>query len=205
MPKHQVIPYEKIEEIILTCSEPRTQALLAFQYASGSRIGEMVLYRHRKRVKEYDPIEKKKVWKGEIKTFDTEGILKSNINIQPDVISWTMPNFKNSRTVFKEPFVLVQEQFLFYAIKSWLKSCGEQVFPFSDRTARELIKKEIYPLSSHSLRKSRGTHLKTIFGYDAYDIMKALGHAKVETSLAYVDADERKRKMLKKFQEEIKD
>jgi len=88
---------------------------------------------------------------------------------------------------------------LYYPIKNWLAICGEQVFPFSDRTARELIKKEIYPLSSHSLRKSRGTHLKSIFGFDAYDIMKVLGHTKIETSLFYVDIDERKTKMLKKF------
>ncbi len=199
--KHQVIPYEKIEEIILTCSDARTQALLAFQYGSGSRVGELVPYTHRKRVRAYHPVEKRKIWNGEIDTFKTEGILKSAINIQPDSISWTMPNFK-SHTKFKEPFVLVQEEFLYYTIKNWLKNCGEQVFPFSERTARKLIKEEIYPLSSHSLRKSRGTHLKSIFDYDAYDIMKALGHTKVETSLYYVDIDERKRKMLKKFNKE---
>ncbi len=202
MTKHQVIPYEKIEEIILTCSVPRTQALLAFQYASGARVGEMVEYTHQKRVRAYDPIEKKKVWGGEISTFKTSGILKSNFNIQPNIITWSMPNFKNSKTPSKEPFVLVQEAFLFYVIKSWLKTCAEQVFGFSERTARKLIKEEILPLSSHSLRKSRATHLKSVFGYDAYDIMKQLGHAKVETSLAYIDADERKQKMLKKFKEE---
>ncbi len=198
MTKHQVIPYEKIEEIILTCTAPRTQALLAFQYGAGARVGELVPYTHRKRILEVDSVTKNKAWGGKIKAFKTNGVLKSNVNIQADSISWTMPNFK-SHVTSKEPFVLVQEEFLYYTIKNWLKHCAEQVFDFSERTARTLIKEEIYPLSSHSLRKSRGTHLKSVFGYDAYDIMKALGHTRVESTLSYIDVDERKQKMLQKF------
>ncbi len=200
MSKHQVIPYEHIEQSIFALNQDkRTQALVVFQYTSGARIGELLSYKHAYRVMEFNKEKGKKVWTGEIEYKQTRGLLKSNFNIQPNKISWDMPNFKAKSKPTKHPFVLKKEMggLLYIVIKKWLDGCGEEVFVIGEKTARNSIKKAIFPLSSHSLRKSRGTHLVEVFGYNAYDVMITLGHTTMASGLFYVEAVNQEKKMQK--------
>ncbi len=148
----------------------------------------------------------KKVWNGEIEEKETRGLLKSNFNIQPNKISWDMPNFKAKSKQTKNPFVLKKEMggLLYVVIKKWLEGCGEAVFEIGEKTARNLIKKAIFPLSSHSLRKSRGTHLVEVFGYNVYDVMVTLGHTTISSGLFYVEAVSQEKKMQKVLEERMK-
>jgi len=199
MSKHQVIPYQTVLDIIFNLQDKRTQALVVFQYTSGARIGELLSYTHAYRVMEYNKDKGKKVWTGEIDYRQTKGILKSNFNIQEHKISWDMPNFKAKSKPSKTPFVLRKEMdgLLYFIIKAWLKNCGEQVFEIGEKTAGNAIKNAIFPLSSHSLRKSRGTHLVEVFGYNVYDVMNWLGHTSMGSGLFYVEAVSQEEKMRK--------
>lgn len=204
MSKHQVIPYESIEEIIFGLNhDKRAQALVVLQYTSGARVGELVHYKHSYKVMVYSKDKGKKIWTGEIEEKETRGLLKSNFNIQPNKISWSMPNFKAKSKPTKNPFVLKKEMggLLFVVIKKWLESTGEAVFQIGEKTARNLIKKAIFPLSSHSLRKSRGTHLVEVFGYNVYDVMISLGHTSMASTLFYVEAVNQEKKMQKVLEE----
>ena len=200
MSKHQVIPYETIEEIIFGLNhDKRTQALVTFQYTSGARIGELLSYKHTHRIMEFNKDKGKNVWTGKIEYKQTRGLLKSNFSILPHKISWDMPNFKAKSKPFKSPFVLKKEMggLLYIVIKKWLESCGEEVFSIGEKTARNSIKKAVFPLSSHSLRKSRGTHLVEIFNYTVYDVMASLGHTSMGSGLFYVEAVNQEKKMQK--------
>ena len=204
MSKHQVIPYEKIEELIFELNhDKRTQALIVFQYASGARVGELVSYKHTHRVMEFNKEEGKKVWTGETKNNETHGLRKMNFNIQPDKISWSMPNFKAKSKPTKNPFVLKNEMggLMYIVIKNWLGNCGEQVFEIGEKTARNAIKNAIFPLSSHSLRKSRATHLVEIFGFNSYDILNYLGHTRMSSTIFYIEAVDQEKKMQKVLEE----
>lgn len=198
MSKHQVIPYETIEEIIFGLNhDKRTQALVTFQYTSGARVGELLKYNHTHRVTVYNKEKGRKVWTGKTKHNETYGLRKNNFNIQPHKISWSMPNFKAKSKPSKNPFVLRKEMsgVMYLVIKNWLAYCGEQVFQIGEKTARNSIKKAVFPLSSHSLRKSRGTHLVEIFGFNPYDILNYLGHTRISSGLFYVEAVNQEKKM----------
>ncbi len=154
-------------------------------------------YKHSYRVMVYDKEKGRKVWTGEIEYKETRGLLKSNFNIQPHKISWEMPNFKAKSKPTKSPFVLKKEMggLLYVVIKKWLEGCEEAVFSIGEKTARNVIKRAIFPLSSHSLRKSRGTHMVEIFGFNSYDILNFLGHTRMSSGLFYVEAVNQEKKM----------
>lgn len=198
MSKHQVIPYQTVLDIIFKLNhDKRTQALVVFQYSSGARVGELVSYKHCLRELVYDKDKGKKVWTGKILESQSNGLLKSNFSVQSDKISWDMPNFKAKSKPKKSPFVLKKEMggLLYTVIKNWLANCEQQVFSIGEKTARNAIKKAIFPLSSHSLRKSRGTHLVEVFNYNPYDIMATLGHTSMASGLFYVEAVNQEKKM----------
>lgn len=176
----KVLTYKEVIALLESPMEARTKALIAFQYASGCRIGELLDYQH-------------------TDGSTTKGLLKSNVKIDDESISWEMPNFKvaDEKKKLKYPFILKEEGVLWNIIYDWMGRCGEQVFELKQSRARDLIREQIQPHSSHALRRSRGTHLADTFGYNVYEIMDALGHTKMESSLAYVSAASRKSKMKK--------
>lgn len=194
--------YEEIQGLVRMKNLPwRTRALITFQYASGARIGELLLYKHRN--------------DGSI----TKGLLKTNIKVNEEegVIEWSMPNFKvkNEKKKIKFPFVLKQEKLFWNIIMVWLKGskmrgvepCGEQVFDLKQVRARQLVKKAIIDYAkssgkwhlkdhaSHALRRSRGTHLVEKFKYNAYEVMETLGHSTLQSGIHYVATVNRKEKM----------
>lgn len=214
--------YDEIKEILNMKMPWRTRALFAFQYASGCRIGELLQFHHFYKVTIKDenkkPI-KDKNGNFQYKEWDdvTQGLLKSNIKINEEegIIEWSMPNFKvkNEAKKTKCPFVLKQEELLWRIIKIHYNKCDEQVFDIRQSMARQLIREQIHKYAeetgkehlkshaSHALRRSRGTHLAQIFGYDAYEIMAALGHSSLQSGVHYVATAQRKKKMLKKLEE----
>lgn len=193
--------YDEIKELIKMDMDWRTRALITFQYASGCRIGELLVYKHR--------------LSGKV----SNGLLKSNITIndKKGIIEWSMPNFKvkNEQKQTKFPFVLKKETIFWNIIKIWLQGskkygvqpCGEQVFDLRQSRARELMRYQFKAYAkktgkwhlknhaSHALRRSRGTHLAEIFEYDAYEIMAALGHSSLQSGVHYVATARRKQKM----------
>lgn len=205
----QALEYDEILHI-LRPSNPmplRIRALMAFQYASACRIGELLQYNH----KLIDPKETKKEQKYFVKYperakierkyiyKESQGLLKSKIYIGKNKIIWKMPNFKTKKKKkqTKEPFILREEKLLWRIITLWLKQCGEQVFDLKESRARQLIRRYLKSKSSHILRKSRGTHLANIFNYTSYDIRDALGHVSLETGTHYISTADREKKMRK--------
>ena len=222
--------YDEIKELLKTSMPWRTRALFAFQYASGARIGELIPYvnHHRVSLKDEDkrPIKDKE---GNIKYKEwkdiSQGLQRSKIKINEEegIIEWEMPNFKvkNEAKKTKYPFVLKEETILWNIINIWVNGskkfgvepCQEQVFNIRQVRARQLIREQIreyadktgkthlYEHASHALRRSRGTHLAEIFGYNAYEIMDALGHSSLQSSVHYVATAQRKQKMKDKLLE----
>jgi len=178
------LTYPEIKELILNEPVKRTQALLAFQYASACRIGEILKYKH-------------KTTDGQ--EYVTQGLLKSNITIKDNEIMWQIPNFKCKKKdrVNKIGFVLKdKEQWLWEIIHSWITTSQEQIFQLSESKARQLIREALKPYgyASHTLRKSRGTHLSE-WGYNVYEIMNYLGHIRMETGLSYIAATQMRKKI----------
>jgi len=203
------LEYDEILDL-LKPSNPmpfRTRSLITFQYASSSRIGELLDYDHTlvspKETKEEKAYYQKHPEGRNYIHTHTNGLLKSNIFIGPKRISWKMPNFKtkNKNKQFKEPFVLKEENLLWRIITKWLSMCGEQVFELRESRARQLVREQLKPYSSHILRKSRGTHLANIFGYNSYDIRDALGHVSLESGTHYISTAGRENKMREKLLE----
>ncbi len=198
----KVIPYKEIMALLARTKDRQTRALIAFQYVSAARIGELLRYAHAsdKLVSRKEPelgrIEKK---------YETAGLLKSNITLTPDTIYWVIPNFKvgeaNKDKQTKTPFVFKDEEILWAVVTDWLATSGEQVFELRQSRARQLVSKAIFPLASHTLRRSRGTHLSDLFGFTAYDIRDYLGHVSLETSASYVSTANMMNKMRAKLAE----
>jgi|TARA_Y100000034_G_C6889241_1_gene408827 integrase len=193
----QSIDYPELMHLLTKPLEPRTRALIAFQYASAARIGELLPYTHKIKDKETDRL---------VYSHYTNGLLKSNFFMGVNKITWRLPNFKtkSKKRLIKEPFVLKEEKVLWDIITSWLANCSEQVFELREARARELIRNVISPYSSHVLRKSRGTHLADLFGYNAYEIREALGHSSLETGIHYVSTVNSEKKMRAKLIEMMK-
>lgn len=194
----QVLDYVDLMSILLNPKiEKRTRALIAFQYASAARIGELFKYDHKVKERIKDKETNELITTDKTIEYITPGLLKSKFFMGKDKIYWTMRNFKtrNKNYLVKNPFVLREEKVLWKVIRWWLNQCEEQVFELKEARARQLIRQAISPYSSHILRRSRGTHLVEIFGYNAYEIKAALGHVSLETGIHYISTANREKKM----------
>ena len=181
------IEYQKLAQILTQTPDIRTKALIAFQYASGCRIGELLPYNHKD-------------------GHTTNGLLKRNIEeIDTPIgkrLSWQIPNFKVKKVtrITKIGWVYEQETEIFQAIKQWLAVCSEQVFELREARARELIRNALGKYPSHTLRRSRGTQLVNDYGLSAYDVMEYLGHTSLESTRYYISTS----KILYKFEDYFK-
>ena len=165
------IPYNQMKEIISEQTSLLTQAILAAQYGLGARAGELLRYTH-------------------LDGTITCGLLKENMVERGDLLVCEIPNFKNSKTNWKKPYICKGEAFVYKPLKAYLEHCQNQLFTMSERSYRQIVK-DVLPdgLSSHALRHSRATHLAEIFGFNAYEIQSFLGHGRLDTSAIYVKAD----------------
>ncbi len=205
----QALEYDEILHLLRPSNRMpfQVRALIAFQYVSAARIGELLKYNHKlvhpnetKKEKEYFKKYPERANKERRYIYkESDGLLKSKIYRGKNKISWKMPNFKtkNKSKQSKEPFVLREEKLLWTIITLWLKNCGEQVIDLKESRARQLIRRYLKSKSSHILRKSRGTHLANIFNYTSYDIRDALGHVSLETGIHYISTANRETKMRK--------
>jgi len=186
MPK-EVIPYEKVREIVENCKDRRTRALIAMQYAFNARVGELSMeYRHRYVVGKKNPM---------IETKVVQGLTVKDFYDNPKYIEVHLPNFKNTRLTRKVVRLTKGgESWLLTPIVEWINSKrGMHVFDIQQCRIRGLIDKELkkyHPAySTHCLRHSRCTHLHSKFGYSAYEIKESAGHARLETSAQYTRID----------------
>lgn len=173
--KKQPIPYSEMKELLLDTYELRIKALIAVQYGTASRIGEIIPYTHHF---------------SDGSVTETYGLLKPNIVEHSNYLEFILPVFKNPRRETKNCFISKKETFLIEPILEWLKICGTQVFDLREARARQLIR-EYTGYSSHYFRHSRAQHLVDIFDYTAYELKDALAHAALETSVAYIVASPR--------------
>lgn len=173
------LSYPRIKHVIASTADPRTKAMIAIQYALAARAGELVRYTH-------------------TDGTETPGLLKANVVKQKGVYTCNIPNFKNSKRVFKKPYISPKETFLFEPFKEWVNNSGEQVFDIRISRYRKLVDDALpVGFSTHCLRHSRATHLAEVFGFNAYQIQAFLGHARLNTSAIYVASDlSRSRKLL---------
>lgn len=189
MTKAKVIPYTIMKQIIESCVNQRTQALLAFQYAMGNRAGELAkTYDHGKY--KWD---KEKLKAIKVGTFKSKGIQRDQFFETDDGLEWVSPNFKNAGKDTKRAWIRKEnEPWLYNILKSWLQKRKESkyIFNLKERRIKQLIDNELKrydpELHSHSLRHSRATHLADITG-DPYLVQAVLGHARLETSAKYVN------------------
>lgn len=212
------IPYDLIKRIINDCPISRTKALIAFQYATGCRIGELLSYTHKK----VSPAAKKKAkkhrilgepycYKPEDHVFpETKGLLKEMVKTEESeefgmVLTITLDNFKASGINSKIAFVVEKrEKWLFDLLLDWVNSLPEhqdKVFTVRRSRASGLVDKELKKYhgkySTHYLRHSRLTHLNSIYGWNVYEIMDFAGHTSIKPSSAYVHVH--KKDVLRKF------
>lgn len=198
----KVIPYSVIKEIIAK-TRGRTKALLAFQYATAARAGELALkYRHvdwkyKWQDGRYVLLNKKK---GRL----TEGPLIKDFIVRKSGLYWIAPNFKNSRDIIKRPWVFKKEEkWLYDILVKWLrhkkKLKKRHVFGIGERRIRQIVdaelKKKDRGYSSHALRHSRATHIMEI-SENPWTVKSLLGHSRLETTEVYMHPN-RKEIMLK--------
>jgi len=180
MSSKRALTYNQIKDLILYKIMPlRIKALIATQYGTGARIGEILPYKNNKGIM-------------------FPGLQKADIENKEGYYLFRLPNFKNAKKKFKEVGIPKEkEAWLLQPILMWINQCSkETLFSFHERRARELIKVNA-GFSSHYLRHSRATHLAQIFNYNAYEIQQTLGHSKLDTSQIYVDSrlEDRMKKM----------
>jgi len=188
MEKAEVIPYGVLKNVIVSCSDKRTQALMAFQYGMANRVGEIAKkYRHKKqrRVKKTG----KMVLLG---TFWTAGIKREQFVETKDGLEWESPNFKNAKNKYKRAWILKREKWLYDILKARLEEReGEEfLFEIGVSRCRQLVDKELKKHKpewrSHCLRHSRATHIADLTG-DPFVVKEVLGHARLETSARYIN------------------
>jgi len=191
--KTEVISYPLLKRIVLGTKKRRTRALLAFQYATAARAGELAMrYVHEK--KSYKYVDGKYVVKK--REFDrvSNGCKVASFRVVAAGIRWEAPNFKNSRDIVKTPYVYKQgEPWLYNILVKWIQRKKEgkkkYLFHLRERRIRQLIDGELKRhnkgYSSHILRHSRGTHLAEITE-NPFVVKEALGHSRLETSQKYI-------------------
>jgi integrase len=146
--------YEDIQLFIPLIKDYWTRKLIACQYATGCRIGELVIYKHKNGI-------------------ETHGLRYERISEHPEYWKLTFPVFK-VRQILNEPrYISKHEQWLMNELEPLFKQNTQgPVFPFRFSKARQLVKQELRQLgfdeesnlinktfSSHNLRATRITHL----------------------------------------------
>jgi len=212
------IPYDLIKRIIIDCPNSRTKALIAFQYATGCRIGELLSYTHKVLKKEIKKLSREYLRKGltlkrtdnDYYYFETRGLLKKMVKVKESnefgrYLDIALNNFKASSIKFKNAFVLEKtEKWLYDALVNWVNSLPDfqhKVFTLRISRASELVDKELKKYnekySTHYLRHSRLTHLSELYDLNVYEIKTIAGHSSIIPSLTYVHIH--KKDVLRKF------
>jgi site-specific recombinase XerD len=187
--RKEAISYNLIKEIILSCKVERTQALLAFQYCLGARVGELA--------KKYKHVY---IVDGEKNYVITKGIKRTDINLTEDMIRINKPNFKQKKRSLEDMdynrgFVSKKnEEWLYNIIYDWLdKHREEYVFDIEQSRICELIDKELKKYdpkySTHWIRHARASHIGELTA-DPMAVKDILGHGSVDTSMQYVHYSE---------------
>lgn len=197
--KTEVISYPLVKRIITKCKVKRTRALLAFQYATAARAGELA-WKYWHEVKKFKFVKGRYVVKSRVKESRlSRGPTINSFQVHKLGLSWNAPNFKNRRNAFKKAYVFRKEEFwLFKILVDWLKykkSLNKRyLFHLGERRIRQLVDAELKKydkgFSSHVLRHSRGTHLAELTE-NPFVVKDSLGHARLETSQQYIHLSKR--------------
>ena len=194
--KKKAIPYSQIIQIIRNCTDKRTQAAIAIQYAFATRIGEIAEH--------YIHYYYKDSTRFEFVRYISEGPKNKHFAVK-DIekeISFLKPNFKQKKIKKKNEgivgvdrftsFVMYAgEPYLYELILNWVlsKKYDEPIFNLKQSRLRALVDAELKRYdrqwSSHWLRQSRAWHIGEVTG-DPYAVQAILGHGDLNTSLKYV-------------------
>lgn len=165
MLKHpETISYDKVKETITNITTPVDQSLAALAYATGSRVSEL----NKIKVKDIYKEEKGQhyfiycpVLKKRSKTIQER---KAIVRVDE---TWLMTPILNRANSLKENDVL----FDFNRMYIW----------------RHLVASTGW--NPHGFRKLRATHLRRVFGFDAYQLQQFFDWKTIEPSSYYVKLD----------------
>lgn len=175
------ITYAKMKEIILSCPDKRTQALLAFQFASGGRAGELAY--------EYSHKEATGRWRSP--AFESDGARVSSFSLEKGCLTGWVPNFKNHKNKNRRIDVFPEEDWLYEIIRAWLVFRAGKEFLFDIKHARikglidAKLKRYNKAWSTHMIRHCRATWIGLTTD-NPFIVKESLGHARLETSTSYV-------------------
>ena len=214
MKLRQAIPYEQMKELILDCPDERTQALIAFQYACGCRVGELVTYEHRKlkpeikrKIKRFKArkeaetgnIPKVKMKDSFFVNSVTEGIKKKHLSTVKSnkggyLLKIMMGNFK-APTISEKgmPVSSKSEKWLYNVLVGFAKNKDGPLFRFGQSWARKLVDAELKKYnpdwSTHWLRHARITHWVEKFKQPLTTVQRFAGHTNLASTSVYVHPD----------------
>ena len=214
MKLRQAIPYDKMKNIILDCEDERTQALIAFQYACGCRVGELVTYQHRKLKPEMKRKIKRFKSRHEAKTGNipnvimkdeyfvnsmTYGIKKKDLTTKESdkggqLLKIMLENFKAPSIDQKGCSVSSKsEKWLYNVIVGFAKSREGALFRFGQSWARKLVDAELKKYNSdwstHWLRHARITHWVEKFNQPLTTVQWYAGHTNLASTSIYTHPD----------------
>lgn len=176
-----ILEPDVITKAITEAKDPRTKALISFQYFFGRRAGELARdYKHKEETK--------------------EGLLMEHIHEYPYKFTIRMPNFKNPKNPYlNNPLPKMSniplERFLIEKIVYWINANKNSKYLFNIRKTRirDLIdaelKKQRPEASTHWLRHSRITLLTEDYEWTLSQVQKFIGHGWIESTAHYSHAD----------------
>lgn len=200
------IPYTEIRRIIVDCPNPRTQALLAFDYGFGCRAGELAreyMHFHQKLLDKKTKKRAPRVFMYASKGSQAKDLeLRTNKFGQTE-LTFIKRNFKQKGIFDKEgkrsdiakyeSFVNeFWEPWLYEILVKWVtnKKLDSDLFDLKESRIRYYINTELRKYnpkySTHWLRHSRGYDIAELT-QDPYAVQAVLGHGDIRTSMHYVN------------------
>jgi len=203
MPKESMMSYEEMKYFIPSIEDYWTRMLIAVQYATGCRIGELLYYKHCHC----------KAHEGKI----TYGLRYERITEHEKYWKLVFPVFKKRKLINEPRYLSKSETWLMNQIDELFKKQDSgYVFEMSISTAKKMIRKVTSQVgfdegsnvlnkrfSSHNLRATRISHLLNEFGYNLIEAKEAVCLSRIDVLPHYFKSkhEDRLHKIEKMFQE----
>ncbi len=182
------LTYEQTKDWIQNIHHYWPRKLIACQYATGCRIGELTKYKHKD---------------GTI----TYGLRNEKITEFPDYWRLNFPVFKKRKNLHEPCYLSKNETWLMKQITPLFKEKDFGfLFPFSYGSAIAMVRKETSKLgfdegsqipgkkfSSHNIRATRISHLINYFNYNLIEAQKQVRLSRMDTLPHYYKSDHEQR------------
>ena len=167
MKKTQPLTLQQLDIIISACESQRDKALIAWLYATGARVSEIV-----------------RVFK------------KSDVKIVDDYVTATVKTEKNRKLPFRVLYLPAHDKYVKLALNYILSVPDEQpVWNYSRQYVFKLFKLLGYrvgiKLHPHLLRHTRLTHLVLMANMNEFELIKWAGWSDIKPAKTYVSLNNR--------------